>query len=102
MTTVRRAPLRMQLNTFFSGPQAWFSLADERGYLREEGLEIEFTESQLLKDTARFERLIAAAIALRIALGSAWPRRAGVGVGAGACICVAARSTSRTRTSTST
>ena len=34
MTTVRRAPLRMQLNTFYSGPQAWFFLADERGWLR--------------------------------------------------------------------
>ena len=35
--------LRMQLNTFYSGPQAWFFLADERGYLREEGLAIDFT-----------------------------------------------------------
>ena len=36
--------LRMILNTFYSGPQAWFFLADDRGYLRDEGLEVEFTE----------------------------------------------------------
>ncbi len=35
--------LRMILNTFVSGPQAWFFLADERGYLREAGIELEFT-----------------------------------------------------------
>lgn len=40
----RSAPLRMQLNTFFSGPQAWLFLAEDRGYLRDEGLSIEFTE----------------------------------------------------------
>jgi len=33
----------MILNTFVSGPQAWFFLADERGYLREEGIELVFT-----------------------------------------------------------
>jgi NitT/TauT family transport system substrate-binding protein len=36
--------LRMILNTFYSGPQAWFFLADDRGYLRDEGIELEFTE----------------------------------------------------------
>ena len=51
MTTVRRAPLRMQLNTFYSGPQAWFFLAEERGYLRDEGLEIEFTEGDTAANT---------------------------------------------------
>ena len=42
MPTAPRA-LRMILNTFVSGPQAWFFLADERGYLREEGIELHFT-----------------------------------------------------------
>jgi len=39
------SPLRLSmiLNTFVSGPQAWFYLADDRGYLAEEGLELEFT-----------------------------------------------------------
>jgi NitT/TauT family transport system substrate-binding protein len=36
--------LRFQLNTFLSGPQAWLFLAQERGYLAAEGLEIEFVE----------------------------------------------------------
>ncbi len=35
--------LRMILNTFISGPQGWFFLADERGYLRDEGITLEFT-----------------------------------------------------------
>ena len=43
--------LRMQLNTFYSGPQAWFFLADERGYLRDEGLTIEFTEGDTAANT---------------------------------------------------
>ncbi len=33
----------MLLNTSASGPQAWFYLAQDRGYLAEEGLEIAFT-----------------------------------------------------------
>ena len=41
----------MQLNTFYSGPQAWFFLADERGYLREEGLAIDFTEGDTAANT---------------------------------------------------
>ncbi len=36
-------PLRMILNTFVSGPQAWFYVAQEKGYLADEGLTIEFT-----------------------------------------------------------
>lgn len=36
------------LNTFISGPQAWFFLADDRGYFAEEGLEINFTEGDTL------------------------------------------------------
>jgi NitT/TauT family transport system substrate-binding protein len=36
-------PLQMILNTFVSGPQAWFFVAHDRGYLAEEGLTIEFT-----------------------------------------------------------
>ena len=43
--------LRMQLNTFYSGPQAWFFLADERGYLRDEGLALEFTEGDTAANT---------------------------------------------------
>lgn len=49
--TNRPQPLRMQLNTFYSGPQAWFFLAHERGYLRDEGLEIEFTEGDTAANT---------------------------------------------------
>lgn len=47
----RPKPLRMQLNTFYSGPQAWFFLADERGYLRDEGLSIEFVEGDTAANT---------------------------------------------------
>ncbi len=43
--------LRMQLNTFYSGPQAWFFLADERGYLRDEGLALAFTEGDTAANT---------------------------------------------------
>ena len=41
-------PLRMILNTFFSGPQAWFFLAADRGYFAEAGLEVSFTEGDTL------------------------------------------------------
>ena len=34
---------RMLLNTSVSGPQAWFYLAEDRGYLAAEGIEIAFT-----------------------------------------------------------
>ena len=47
----RTKPLRMQLNTFYSGPQAWFFLADDRGYLRDEGLTVEFTEGDTAANT---------------------------------------------------
>ncbi|MCP5280683.1 MAG: ABC transporter substrate-binding protein [Rhodoferax sp.] len=40
--------LRFILNTFYSGPQAWFFLADDRGYFREEGLSVTFTEGDTL------------------------------------------------------
>ena len=43
--------LRMQLNTFFSGPQAWFFLAAERGYLGQEGLCIEFVAGDTAANT---------------------------------------------------
>jgi NitT/TauT family transport system substrate-binding protein len=43
--------LRMQLNTFLSGPQAWFFLADARGYLRDEGLALEFVEGDTAANT---------------------------------------------------
>jgi NitT/TauT family transport system substrate-binding protein len=35
-------PVKMALNTFYSGPQAWFFLADDLGFFREEGLEVSF------------------------------------------------------------
>lgn len=40
--------LRFLLNTFYSGPQAWFLLADDRGYFRDEGLTVTFTEGDTL------------------------------------------------------
>ena len=39
------APLRkvrFLLNSGYSGANSWFLLADQRGYFREEGLEVEF------------------------------------------------------------
>ncbi len=41
-------PIRMILNTFYSGPQAWFFLADDLGYFAEEGLSVAFTEGDTL------------------------------------------------------
>lgn len=41
-------PVRFILNTFFSGPQAWFFLADDRGYFAEESLAVSFTEGDTL------------------------------------------------------
>lgn len=35
--------VRFLLNSGFSGANAWFLLADERGYFRREGIEVEFT-----------------------------------------------------------
>lgn len=35
--------VRFLLNSGFSGANSWFVLADERGYFREEGIEVEFT-----------------------------------------------------------
>ena len=40
--------LNFILNTFYSGPQAWFFVADERGYFREEGIAVDFTEGDTL------------------------------------------------------
>lgn len=40
--------IRMILNTFYSGPQAWFFLAADRGYFAEAGLEVTFTEGDTL------------------------------------------------------
>jgi NitT/TauT family transport system substrate-binding protein len=40
--------LRFILNTFYSGPQAWFFVADDRGYFRDEGLSVDFTEGDTL------------------------------------------------------
>lgn len=51
VTTAARSgllPVRFILNTFFSGPQAWFFLADDRGYFRDEGLDVAFTEGDTL------------------------------------------------------
>ena len=49
MTALRK--LRFQLNTFYSGPQAWFFLAVQRGYLAEEGLSLEFVEGDTAANT---------------------------------------------------
>jgi NitT/TauT family transport system substrate-binding protein len=43
--------LRMQLNTFTSGPQAWLFLAEARGDLRDEGLAVEFVEGDTAANT---------------------------------------------------
>lgn len=48
---LRATPLRMQLNTFYSGPQAWFFLAEDRGYLHAEGLSLTFTEGDTAANT---------------------------------------------------
>lgn len=36
-------PVRMLLNTSVSGPQAWFFLAQDRGYFADEGFDVTFT-----------------------------------------------------------
>lgn len=41
-------PVRFILNTFYSGPQAWFFLAEDNGYFREEGLDVTFSEGTSL------------------------------------------------------
>lgn len=40
--------LRMILNTFYSGPQAWFFLAEDNGYFADAGLTVAFTEGDTL------------------------------------------------------
>lgn len=35
--------LKLLLNTSFSGPQAWFLLAEDLGYFRREGIELDMT-----------------------------------------------------------
>ncbi len=40
--------MRFILNTFFSGPQAWFFLAADKGYFAEEGLEVTFAQGNSL------------------------------------------------------
>jgi NitT/TauT family transport system substrate-binding protein len=44
MTTLAMTPIKFALNTFYSGPQAWFFLADDLGYFREEGFEVSFVQ----------------------------------------------------------
>lgn len=41
-------PVRFILNTFYSGPQAWFFLAADNGHFRDEGLDVVFTEGTSL------------------------------------------------------
>jgi NitT/TauT family transport system substrate-binding protein len=36
--------IKFALNTFYSGPQAWFFLADDLGFFREEGFEVSFVQ----------------------------------------------------------
>jgi NitT/TauT family transport system substrate-binding protein len=40
--------LRFILNTTYSGPQAWFFIADDRGYFRDAGLEVAFTQGDTM------------------------------------------------------
>ena len=49
MTTLRT--LRLQLNTFVSGPQAWMFLAQQRGYLAEAGLALAFEPGDTAANT---------------------------------------------------
>jgi NitT/TauT family transport system substrate-binding protein len=44
MTAPAMTPIKFALNTFYSGPQAWFFLADDYGYFREEGFEVNFVQ----------------------------------------------------------
>lgn len=44
-------PIRFQLNTFISGPQAWFFVAAERGYFRDAGLEVSFLPGDTAANT---------------------------------------------------
>jgi NitT/TauT family transport system substrate-binding protein len=44
MTAPLLLPIKFALNTFYSGPQAWFFLADDLGYFREEGFEVSFVQ----------------------------------------------------------
>jgi NitT/TauT family transport system substrate-binding protein len=44
MTTPGMTPIKLALNTFYSGPQAWFFLADDLGYFREEGFKVSFVQ----------------------------------------------------------
>jgi NitT/TauT family transport system substrate-binding protein len=48
LTAASTVRLRFILNTFYSGPQAWFFVAADRGYFRDEGLEVIFTEGDTL------------------------------------------------------
>ncbi|MCC0068166.1 MAG: ABC transporter substrate-binding protein [Rhodovulum sp.] len=41
-------PVRFILNTFYSGPQAWFFLAADNGHFRDERLDVQFTEGTSL------------------------------------------------------
>lgn len=49
--TIPPRRLRMQLNTFVSGPQAWFYLAQARGYLADEGLALDFVPGDTAANT---------------------------------------------------
>ena len=40
---MQRLKITFALNTFYSGPQAWFFLADDLGFFDEEGLEVTFS-----------------------------------------------------------
>ncbi|QCK87358.1 ABC transporter substrate-binding protein [Phreatobacter aquaticus] len=42
------SPLRVILNTFLSGPQAWFFVAEDRGYFADHGIEVVFTPGDTL------------------------------------------------------
>ena len=72
--------VRMQLNTFYSGPQAWFFLADARGCLRDDGLVVKFTEGDTAASTIPAMAAIAAVGGFDVGYGDinaliedAWP-----------------------------
>jgi len=44
----RLRKIRFILNTTYSGPQAWFFIADDRGYFRDAGLEVVFTQGDTM------------------------------------------------------
>ena len=53
--------IKMVLNWKYEGPQAWFFLAQDKGYFKEEGLDVEFDQGEDL-----LTRLVPAEAAARL------------------------------------